>query len=46
MSEKEKKSGKAAAAEAPKKNEGVAGQLIDELSRVHMRIPKYAGMGK
>ena len=50
MSEKEKKSAKAAAAapaaETPKKNEGVAVQLIDELSRVHMRIPKYEGMGK
>jgi hypothetical protein len=46
MSEKEKKSGKAAAAAAPKKNEGVSGKIIDELSRVHMRIPKYEGMKK
>ena len=49
MSEKKEKAAKAAApasAEAVQKNEGVAAKIIGELARVHMRIPKYDGMGK
>jgi hypothetical protein len=42
MSEKEKKSKAAPAKDTPSSlSEGVATQLIDELNRVHMRIPKF-----
>jgi len=39
MSEKEKKMTKSA--DAPKPGETVADQIINELDRVHMRIPKF-----
>lgn len=41
MSEKEKKTAKAAAADAQKPTDAVANRLIAELDRVHVRISKF-----